>query len=130
MDQSTALVLTAAVTALPATLAVVLNGRGSKARQESIEAKVTETAERGRHAREVAEARASAVATVLDDISRQVTTLNGKTLADLADAIESRRVDLIPEAERTPAEAEHVDVVPVEAKPRKRKTPPRPGAST
>lgn len=43
------------------------------------------------------------------EVHKEVTTLNGQTIAMLADATESRRIDLIPEEERTPTEVGHIE---------------------
>lgn len=41
-------------------------------------------------------------------VRKEVTTMNGQTLAMLADANETRRVDDIPVADRTDMEADHI----------------------
>lgn len=46
------------------------------------------------------------------DTNREVKTMNGQTIAELADASESRRIDEIRPAERTSAEDEHIATVP------------------
>lgn len=53
-----------------------------------------------------------AVHVIAADVQHQVTTINGRTLAQLGDAIETRRVEAIPPADRTAQEDEHVAVVP------------------
>lgn len=54
---------------------------------------------------------------VLGDVHEQVTTINGKTMAVIADEGETRRIEHIPEGDRTSAEREHIDAVPPEAAP-------------
>jgi outer membrane murein-binding lipoprotein Lpp len=46
-----------------------------------------------------------------DAIKKEVTTLNAQTLAQLADARETRRVGGIPEGNRTAMEAAHLSTV-------------------
>lgn len=41
-------------------------------------------------------------------VKAEVTTGNSQTLAKLADATESRRIDEIPQADRTPLEISHL----------------------
>lgn len=48
----------------------------------------------------------------VDDVRTQVTTANSKTLAVLADEGETRRIEDIPQAERTDAETEHLTASP------------------
>lgn len=45
-------------------------------------------------------------------VKREVTTLNGQTMAMLADANETRRVDLIAPEDRTAGDLEHLREVP------------------
>lgn len=53
-----------------------------------------------------------AVHMIAADVQQQVTTINGRTLANLADDNETRRIDAIPKAEQTQGEKEHVEVAP------------------
>ena len=46
------------------------------------------------------------------DIQKQVTTINGRTLAQLGDATESRRIHDLPVEEWSEADIEHLQVVP------------------
>lgn len=59
----------------------------------------------------------SSVVTIINsfrtkDIQTQVTTINGRTLAQLSDANESRRIEALPKVERTEADDEHLEVAP------------------
>jgi len=49
---------------------------------------------------------------VVNEVKLQVTTSNGSSVAELADARETRRVSSIPPLERTVAEYVHLAVVP------------------
>lgn len=48
----------------------------------------------------------------MDMVHEEVRTANGLRLGQLADKAETRAVDLIASADRTPAEAEHIEAVP------------------
>lgn len=51
----------------------------------------------------------------IQEVKHEVKTGNSQTLAQLADAVETRRVDEIPKKDRTPLEQSHIaDVVEVE----------------
>ena len=47
----------------------------------------------------------------IKDVKSEVKTGNSQTLAQLADAIESRRIDDIPRKDRTPLEKSHIHEV-------------------
>lgn len=49
---------------------------------------------------------------ITNHVDEQVTAINGKSLAQLGDAQETRRIEDIPEANRTAEEKLHVAVVP------------------
>lgn len=46
------------------------------------------------------------------EIQKQVTTINGRTLAQLGDAIETRRIEALPKDEITDADIEHLNQAP------------------
>ncbi len=48
-------------------------------------------------------------------IKDEVTTINGKTIAQLLDAIETRRITKLPRSSRTGGEKEHLDVVDLDS---------------
>ena len=43
------------------------------------------------------------------EVLTEVKTANNKTLAQLADAVETRRIDAVPEGERTVSDQEHLE---------------------
>lgn len=47
-------------------------------------------------------------------VRKEVTTMNGQTLAMLADAGETRRIDLIPKVDQTAMETEHIASIEAE----------------
>lgn len=51
-------------------------------------------------------------ADITRDIQHQVTTINGRSLAQLGDATESRRIEALPHKDRTEADEEHLEVAP------------------
>lgn len=61
--------------------------------------------------------RVARVETKVDHVHSEVQTINGRSLAQLADAGETRRIEGIPVADRTDQEQHHVDVVPDPANP-------------
>ncbi len=109
MDQPTSIFLTAVVTgittAVPATIALFVNAK----KTDGVRYVVDETAKRGKVARLTQEQMASIIA----DTHAQVTTLNGRTIGELADATETRRVGDIPTVERSPSEAQHIATIPL-----------------
>lgn len=48
----------------------------------------------------------------IDDVHKQVATLNESTVGQLAAAVETRRVEAIPHDERTAKEERHVESAP------------------
>lgn len=54
-------------------------------------------------------------------VQREVQTFNGRTMAQLADAAETRRVYNIHPDDRTEADQEHIHVVPAELTPSEEK---------
>lgn len=60
----------------------------------------------------VVDAKVDAVHGVAVEVAHEVHTLNSLTLGQASDATESRRIEAIPAADRTAAEAHHVGDVP------------------
>lgn len=56
--------------------------------------------------------RTGEIRTIVSHVSGEVTALNGKTIAVLAEEDESRRIGNIAPQDRTPGEIEHLEVVP------------------
>ncbi len=54
----------------------------------------------------------SKIAAKVDDVHHEVTTLNGKTIAVIADEGETRRIENIPEDDRSVADQAHLDAMP------------------
>lgn len=54
------------------------------------------------------------VDTKVDEVHTEIKTANGLTVAQLADAQETRRIDKIPVAKQTGGEKEHIEEVPPE----------------
>lgn len=51
------------------------------------------------------------------EVKTEVKTMNGLTIAQMADATETRRVDAIPPADRSEIEQEHIEVLPIPEEP-------------
>jgi len=56
--------------------------------------------------------KASQIETKVDEVHAEVKTANALKLGEMADATETRRVEEIPEKDRTEAEQAHFDLVP------------------
>lgn len=56
--------------------------------------------------------RIKTVDTKIDEVHTEIKTANGLTLAQLGDAVETRRIDKIPVAKQTSGEKTHVAEVP------------------
>lgn len=51
------------------------------------------------------------VGETIKEVNKEVKTLNSQTIAELADADESRRIEKIPKKDRTPLEKSHLSDV-------------------
>lgn len=60
----------------------------------------------------VVDTKVDAVHVIAADVQQQVTTINGRTIAQLSDDTETRRIERILPVDRTTAEKEHVSAVP------------------
>lgn len=60
----------------------------------------------------IVDAKVDVVHGVVGEVAHEVHTLNNLTLGQASDATESRRIEAIPAADRTAAEAHHVSDVP------------------